>query len=275
MNSIIEHQISHPNGENLTVYEIPGPDPLSPVVMLLHGYGATAYSNWGTCLAALSTSFRVIALDHRGHGKGISTDKFHLADCADDAIIALKGLGIKQALLAGCSMGGPIALLAWRRHPEIVSGLVLVATSGSLTFIRNSPMFPLMLIYHTVFVILALLRPHWYVQKCISLVMERGNPDLDQKRLERDFSGHRPRTLIKALRSMTRFSADEWISQVDVPTAVIVTREDKSVAPDMQRKLAEKIAGATVIETPGDHIAPISHPDTFARDMVRACKSIL
>ena len=62
--------------------------------------------------STLAEHFRVIAMDHRGHGRGIRTfAPFRLADCADDAAGLLSELGIKKVIPVGYSMGGPIALL--------------------------------------------------------------------------------------------------------------------------------------------------------------------
>ena len=67
--------------------------------------------------------YRVVALDHRGHGRGIRSKKaFRLEDCADDAMAVCDVLGIDQVIPVGYSMGGPIAQLIWRRHPERVRG---------------------------------------------------------------------------------------------------------------------------------------------------------
>ncbi|MET0578619.1 MAG: alpha/beta fold hydrolase, partial [Ilumatobacteraceae bacterium] len=64
--------------------EVPGP-PGAPVVVLLHGWTATADLNFHTCYEALGEHYRVLAFDHRGHGRGIrSRRKFRLEDCADD-----------------------------------------------------------------------------------------------------------------------------------------------------------------------------------------------
>src|SRR5687768_2150979 len=66
------------------VRELAGP-PGAPVVMLLHGWSATADLNWFTCFEALARHFRVLALDHRGHGRGLRTAApFRLEHCADD-----------------------------------------------------------------------------------------------------------------------------------------------------------------------------------------------
>src|SRR3954449_7851087 len=66
------------------VRELPGP-PGAPTVVLLHGWTATADLNFYTCYDALGEHFRVLAFDHRGHGRGIrSRRRFRLEDCADD-----------------------------------------------------------------------------------------------------------------------------------------------------------------------------------------------
>lgn len=63
-------------------------------------------------------------------GRGIRAESpFRLEECADDAAAVLELLGVKQAVVAGYSMGGAISLLLQRRHPELVAGLVLAGTA--------------------------------------------------------------------------------------------------------------------------------------------------
>ncbi len=67
----------------------------APVVLLLHGWTATADLNWYPAYDPLAADFRVLALDHRGHGRGIrSGRRFRLADCADDAVALADVLGV-------------------------------------------------------------------------------------------------------------------------------------------------------------------------------------
>ncbi|MFZ4812508.1 MAG: alpha/beta fold hydrolase, partial [Ilumatobacteraceae bacterium] len=69
----------------------------APTIVLLHGWTATADLNWFTCYEPLGQQFNVIALDHRGHGRGIRSRKtFRLEDCADDAIAVCDVLGIDR-----------------------------------------------------------------------------------------------------------------------------------------------------------------------------------
>ena len=98
---------------------------------MLHGLGATGALNWSHGLEVLNERFRVVALDHRGHGRGIDAGApFTLEDCADDAVALADVLGVERAIYVGYSMGGPIAQLVWHRHAERVRGLVLCATSA-------------------------------------------------------------------------------------------------------------------------------------------------
>src|SRR3954464_11637259 len=59
--------------------------PGAPPLALLHGWTATADLNWSASYGLLSRYFRVLAMDHRGHGRGIRARRpFRLEDCADD-----------------------------------------------------------------------------------------------------------------------------------------------------------------------------------------------
>src|SRR6516164_4593088 len=102
-----------------------------PAVMLLHGWIASADLNWRTVYGDLADAgYRVLAIDHRGHGRGLrSLERFRLADCAADAAAAMRQLEVAPALVVGYSMGGAIAQLIARDHLDAVSGLVLSGTA--------------------------------------------------------------------------------------------------------------------------------------------------
>ena len=114
------------------VREIEGP-PGAPTVVLLHGFMASAGLNWFRAFEELGKEFHVLAPDLRGHARGLRSRRHvRLADCADDLAVMLDQLGTGPVIAAGYSMGGPVAQLLWRRHPERVNGLVFCATSARL-----------------------------------------------------------------------------------------------------------------------------------------------
>ena len=114
------------------VWECAGP-PGAGTLMLIHGVACTAELNWGKVLAPLAAHFRVIAADLRGHGDGIRAEsRFRLEDCADDVAALAGALGTSKFTTVGYSMGGMVAQLVYRRHPSLVSGLVLCSTAASV-----------------------------------------------------------------------------------------------------------------------------------------------
>ena len=80
--------------------------------------------------------------------------------------------------------------------------------------------------------------------------------------------------MMAAAAALGRFSSREWIGDVDVPAAVVITLRDSLVPPHRQRKLAEAIPGATVHPVDADHGACAAAPNRFVPALVDACRSV-
>jgi pimeloyl-ACP methyl ester carboxylesterase len=103
--------------------EVFGPEDGYPIV-LAHGI-TCALRVWAYQIADLSSDYRVIAFDHRGHGKSAVPPRRHrysldiLAADLDAVLEATLAPG-ERAVIAGHSMGG-IAITSWaERYPERV-----------------------------------------------------------------------------------------------------------------------------------------------------------
>jgi 2-(acetamidomethylene)succinate hydrolase len=97
-----------------------------PAVVLLHGTSAN-HAVWEPVGDALEERATVIALDQRGHGRSDKpADGYTGDDFVSDVITVLDALGLPTALVAGHSLGGRNAWLAAARHPDRVSGAVVV-----------------------------------------------------------------------------------------------------------------------------------------------------
>jgi len=266
----IDHAVDLPGRGPTWVRDIPGPAG-APTVVLLHGLGATARLNWGPSFRPLSRHFRVLALDHRGHGRGLRTRRFRLEDCADDAVHAAEARGVERFAAAGYSMGGPIASLAWRRHPDRVAGLVLCATA------RHFAARPVARAARLLLPLAeggARLVPALAHRRLLERMLARvEHPEL-RERIRQEFIGHHPATVIQAAGALGRFSSHDWIGSVRVPVAVVVTTRDDLVPPVRQRKLAASIPGAEVFEVEGDHGACVAVPERFTPALVEACRSV-
>jgi 3-oxoadipate enol-lactonase len=120
-------RVQLPDRGTTVVHDSRGPLGAPPLV-LLHGLGATSRLNWFTSFPALEGRFRAIAPDLRGHGHGLRTaERFTIEDAADDVMAIADALGVDRFIPVGHSLGGPVAQLLWRRHPERIAGLVMCA----------------------------------------------------------------------------------------------------------------------------------------------------
>ena len=102
------------------------------VIVLLHGYTGSS-QDWINQTAVLSDKYRVIAVDHRGHGKSEapkSEEDYSIPIFADDVYKLLIKLRVNRCILVGHSMGGFMSLQFVLDHPEMVQALVLVDTSS-------------------------------------------------------------------------------------------------------------------------------------------------
>lgn len=105
-----------------------------PPLLLLHGLGASNFS-WRGNIGPLSRHFRVLAPDLPGHGRSPAPPEgdYSLEGMVRGIVGFLDRRGVRQAALAGNSLGGGLALMLARDYPERVSALVLLAPAAALT----------------------------------------------------------------------------------------------------------------------------------------------
>jgi 3-oxoadipate enol-lactonase len=245
----------------------------APTLVLLHGWTATADLNWFTCYRPLAEHYRVVALDHRGHGRGIRSRKtFRLEDCADDAVAVCDVLGIEQFIPVGYSMGGPIAQLMWRRHRQRTAGLVLCATS---TYFSTSREERLSFMGISGLAALARLTPlqtrQWLTEQ---FYLQRKADQWEPWAVEQA-STHDWRAVLEAGRAIGNFSSRDWIGEVDVPTSTLITMRDRVVPVRRQVRLFESIPDAEAFRVDGDHDACVANAKQFVPTLLRACRSVV
>lgn len=265
-----------------------GPTGDGPAILLLHGWMFPSDLNWFPSYEPLSAMGRVIAMDHRGHGHGLRpAEPFRLAHSADDAAALIRHLGVGPVIAVGYSMGGPIAQLLWRRHPDVVRGLVLCATTDRF---NDSP------------------RDRWLwrtmgaLQLALRILPRHGWERLVERQaagelrvrlttLLREDTPEHVRALIpwflselargtaedvaEAGRELGRYDGRAFTGEIDVPTVAIVTTEDQLVPVDRQRAMAARIPGCEAVELPLDHDAAVSGAEVFVPALVKAVQRVI
>jgi 3-oxoadipate enol-lactonase len=264
----VDRDVDLPGRGRMSIREAPGP-PGAPTLVLLHGLAATGRLNWYTAMPALAERFHVVVLDHRGHGRGIRTRHFRLADCADDAVALADALGIRSFVAVGYSMGGPIAKLCWHRHPGHVTGLVLCATANH--FMRPEARGALSAVFPGV-VVAARLMPEVFRARIVEGMLRGVPPGERRERVALEMQQTDAATVMQAARAVIRFSSHDWARSIRVPTAVVVTTRDRLVPPQRQYGLARRIPGAHVFEVQADHLACVSAAHRFVPTLVAACE---
>jgi len=97
-----------------------------PVLVMVHGLGGSSV-NWAALAPLLTDTCRVLALDLIGFG--LTKAGTHSTSVTANQIMLDRFLGELAggpAILVGNSMGGTISILQVARHPETVTGLVLI-----------------------------------------------------------------------------------------------------------------------------------------------------
>lgn len=254
------------------VRELEGP-PGAPTVLLLHGWTATSDLNWFGCYESLGRAYRVVALDHRGHGRGIRTRRlFRLDDCADDAAALVGELGLGPVIVVGYSMGGLVAQLLWKRHPAIVQALVLCATSRVfIRSLRERQRFALL----GAAALASRVVPSGFTADTIARVINaRSTAGPFEGWAADELRRNDWTTVLEAGRALGHFDSRPWIGDVDVPTAVVAPMRDTLVSPRRQVALARAIPGATLYPVQGDHTVCATHPHRFGPVLLDALADV-
>lgn len=238
-------------------------DPSRPTLLLLHGWTASADTQFFTAYETLARDYSFIAVDHRGHGRGLRPNRpFSLEECADDAAEVARTLGARSVITVGYSMGGPISTLVWHRHPDLVAGMVFQATAMEWNATRSERMRWMMgRVLGPLFRGLTTPRT---LRIAITRVVPRGH---ELHRFVPWIVGEIRRNdrwmVSEAGRALSRYDARSMVPRISVPTSVVLTLGDRLVAPTKQRALADA-SGAYVVELDGDHFVTLEQPREYA-----------
>jgi 3-oxoadipate enol-lactonase len=182
-----------------------------------------------------------------------SNEPFSLEACADDAAALLRLLEVaaERTILLGYSMGGPIALLLLRHHPNAAAALVSQATAlewRATVMDRNK-----WRLLSLAEVGLRVSSGDGVVERILDQAVT-ASPELVAIRpwLDAEIQRGLGRSLIDAGRALSHFDSRPWAGQLGLPAVVCVTTRDRLVPPHKQRALAETLR-AEVVEIDGDH----------------------
>lgn len=233
---------------------------------------------WRYFVPALEEQCEFLHWHYPGHGRSdIPPGHTDLSPerLADDAAGLARHLGVGRTIVAGHSFGVQVALETWRRHPDLVEGLILLCGSpGHLVqeFHENA-----ILEY-----VAPLLDAVVHLLPGVAMKMWRGLPVEPLLWAAYRFKEVNPRLLrsgdladyfarlgkvdlrpaIRMLESAGRHDATDYLSEIDVPTLIIAAEQDRFTPPYRSRLMANRINGSELMMVPaGTHSLPIEMPD--------------
>lgn len=262
----------------------PGCEPDAPTILLIHGWTVSADLNWCRTYEPIARRARVIAWDQRGHGPGgiRARGRMRMEDLADDAAAVVQALGVDRATAVGYSMGGAVAQAMWRRHPDLLDGLVLCATAMAYGLTAKERRdFAVMGASSLSARLAAAVGRNDLGWRAARRAGERqtgasmgiGDADFDRWAWDETKAGSLDHVL-RAAWNLGRFDSSDWIHEVDVAHAVVICGDDDVVPTARQRQLAHALPDATIVEIDADHSACVRRPDLFIPALGRALDAV-
>jgi pimeloyl-ACP methyl ester carboxylesterase len=228
------------------VYYASHGQPEGTPVVLIHGAGGNRLL-WGSQIRSLSLSHHVAAVDLPGHGRSDGPGMATIAELAEVAAEVVGCLG-SRAVVVGHSMGGGVAMQLALERPNLVAGLVLVATGSRL---RVAPS------------LLASLRSDFALaaESIAGLAFAPETASKIRKRGERALLAAGPDTLPADFRACDAFDVQARLASISAPCLVICGAKDRMTPLKYSEYLSRAICGAhlQVVESAG-HMVMLEKP---------------
>lgn len=251
------------NAEGINVNYLDTGGEGTPVV-LLHAFPFNS-NMWEPQIEALSDRFRFIAPDLKGFGgtdapqdeSGYTMDSY-----ADQVAAVLDDAGIDKVVLAGLSMGGYISFAFLRRHRARVCALVLADTKAEADppegIEKRTNQQGAVRADGTAALIDGL------AGALLSEPTQQKKPDVVEH-VKELMAENGAAGFIGALEAMKgRPDSSGELSQIDVPTLVIVGEHDGVTPPDAARKIHEHVGGSRLVVIPeAGHLSNLEAPEAF------------
>ena len=211
----------------------------------------------------LSSQFRIITIDLRGHGES-DAPLWHytLEQSADDVRSLLDHLKIQRALFVGLSMGGYILFAFYRKYAARVKGLILADTRAQADTVEGiEGRFQMAQIAHKrgPAAIADIMVP-----KLLSPATIQTKPDLVQQ-VRAMIESTQISGIAGDLMAMAeRPDSVPLLRQITSPTQIIVGELDQATPPSDAKLLAEQIPHACLTIIPkAAHLANLEQPEAF------------
>ncbi|MFI5248230.1 MAG: alpha/beta fold hydrolase, partial [Nitrospirales bacterium] len=217
-------------------------------IVFLHAFPLNR-TMWATQEHGLSSQFRIITIDLRGHGESDAPlCRYTLDQSADDVRALLDHLAIQHALFVGLSMGGYILFAFYRKYVDRMKGLILADTRAQADKAEEKARrFQMAQIAHKqgAAAIAELMIP-----KLLSPATIQTRPDL-VRQVRAMIEGNQISGIAGDLMAMAeRPDSVLLLTQITCPTQIIVGQLDQGTPVSDAKLMAEHIPGSRLAVIP-------------------------
>jgi len=231
-------------------------------VIFIHGFPFDK-SMWKDQVYALSSDHRAIAYDVRGYGNShAGTEEFTVDQFADDLFLFMDALQIRKAIVCGLSMGGYIVLNAITKQRERIAGLILCDTQCAADTEEGKEK----------------------RRKTIAFIKKNGLKDYAEESMKNLFAPQsftdkkeqvafvkdmiltaEAGNICKTLEALAnRKETCSTLDKVNIPTLILVGKEDKVTPLAAAQKMQELIAGSQLhVIAEAGHMSNLENPSDF------------
>lgn len=248
-------------GEARVSYRVDGQ---GPGLVLVHGTGGDARSNWGHLAGRFASRWTVVCPDYAGSGETVDGGgALSVAALAAQVVGAARAAGAVPFDLVGFSLGAAVAAYVAAEYASEVRSLVLLAGFASSEDSRMQLEFGLWR---------DLIRSDRRALARV-LLLTGFSPDavagMSAQQVEEGIdaliAGNRWEGMARQVALDLALDVRDQVRRIARPTLVIGCTHDHMVPPAHARALAAAIAGARYAELDCGHLAPLERPDELVR----------
>jgi 3-oxoadipate enol-lactonase len=241
---------------------VEGPSDAPPLV-LANSLGTDLHL-WDPQAAALSSRFRRVRYDGRGHGRSEAPPgPYSIDQLGGDLLAVLDGLDVGRAHLCGLSMGGLISLWLAARHPDRVDRLVLVSSASRIgteerwearvQAVRNGGMEAVVdTVVDSIFLTEAFRRRDPATTRRVADVL-----------LSTPVDGY-----VGSCLALRDADLGPLVPQVRAPSLIVAGRHDVSTPPEDAESLRDRLPGSRLVVLDAAHLCNIEQPEAFTDAVV-------
>ena len=231
----------------------------APPIVLIHGFGASSRW-WVRAIPELAQRHRVVGFDLLGHGGSARpTDGYSMENQARLVAAGMRQLGVSNAIVAGHSMGGHVAIALAEGNPRLVRGIVVVGTGARPQDRRDVPLTQRLGFYPLIGPALFRVSPKDQVRKVVEQVAVAPGTDVPEFFVD-DVSSLTYSTFNESSSSIADYQEaqglDRRLEVLRKPVLVLFGPRDATVKPGAWNVYRE-VPGATVRLIPGAGHTPM------------------